>query len=206
LEALNFLEKQGVSRIYLTPHIMDDSSTDKVQLFSARFEELTAVYTGNIELRLAAEYMLDNEFEHHLHRADKLLTIGNNHVLLETSYMNPPIDFQNTLQNVINRGYFVILAHPERYAYMDFPDYKKLKKIDALHFQLNLLSLVGQYGKTAQKKSLFLLENNYYNFVGSDIHNLDIHCKGYDKKMLKKAEIKKLKQLFDNNSQLWESI
>lgn len=205
LESLNFLEKQGVARIYLTPHIMEEDSTiDKVQTLLSRFEELKAVYTGNIALRLAAEYMLDNEFEHHLNKADTLFAIGDNHVLLETSYINPPMGFHDTLHNVIKHGYFIILAHPERYTYMDVSDYKELKSIDGLYFQLNLLSLSGHYGKTAQKKAWFLLENNYYDFAGSDIHNLDLHRKGYYKKMLTTTEVKKLKQLLENNYQLWE--
>ena len=201
LEALEVLEKQGISSIYLTPHIMEDSSQDRVRLLCSQFEELKAAYKGNIRLQLAAEYMLDNEFETLLaDSSNKLLTLGENHVLLETSYINPPLGFHTTLKKVIKQGYFVVLAHPERYLYMEQSDYKKLKSTNALCFQLNLLSLVGCYGKSAQKKAFFLLRNDYYDFAGSDIHNLDFHLQGYNRNILSNADVKKLQQLLKNNS------
>ncbi|MDR1338754.1 MAG: hypothetical protein LBK58_01645, partial [Prevotellaceae bacterium] len=51
------------------------------------FENLINRYTGNIDLRLAAEYMLDNQFESHLENYEnKPLTIAEDYLLVETSY------------------------------------------------------------------------------------------------------------------------
>ena len=38
--------------------------------------------------------------------------------------------------------------------------------------QLNYVSLVGGYGETARKKSVWLLKNGYIDVVGSDVHRL----------------------------------
>lgn len=171
LEALDRMEAWGVNTLWLTPHIMEDipNATEHLR---ERYKELKAAYTGKIELHLAAEYMMDNLFEERLRQKD-LLPIGGdgNHLLVETSYFNPPIDLYSTLEEIKQQGYHPLLAHPERYAYMDEKDYRKLKERH-IKFQLNLPSLAGMYGKTVQKKAAFLLKKGMYDVSGTDIHAL----------------------------------
>ena len=66
-----------------------------------------------------------------------------------------------------------MLAHPERYNFYHnvTPKYSDLKRVGAL-FQLNLLSLTQYYGKSVQKIALNLLEQDMYNFVGTDAHSI----------------------------------
>ena len=54
--------------------------------------ELQATYSGPIKLHLASENMLDNLFEERLEKND-LLPLGESgdHLLVETSYFNPPM-------------------------------------------------------------------------------------------------------------------
>ena len=173
-EALRILaayEELGIKELWLTPHIMEDipNTPEKLQ---ARFAELRGAYKGNIVLHLAAEYMIDNIFNERLSKKD-LLAHGElkNHLLVETSYFNPPLNFEETLKEIYAIGYYPLLAHPERYAYMTDKDYIKLKS-NGIKFQLNLLSLQGMYGKSAQKKAEWLLSKNFYDQVGSDIHSI----------------------------------
>ena len=100
-----------------------------------------------------------------------LLPIGNNgkHLLVETSYFNPPIKFRETLKQIKSLGYHPLLAHPERYMYMDEQEYHRLRE-EGVKFQLNLASLAGGYGKTVKKKAQWLLENGFYSVAGSDLH------------------------------------
>ena len=61
-EALRILatyEALGIKELWLTPHIMEDIPNSAEKL-ATRFEELKAAYSGNIQLHLAAEYMIDN--------------------------------------------------------------------------------------------------------------------------------------------------
>ena len=70
------------------------------------------------------------------------------------------------------KNYQIILAHPERYRYFhkDTKKFNKLKE-SGVYFQLNLMSLTGYYGKEIQKIAEQLLENDLYDFTGTDIHN-----------------------------------
>jgi tyrosine-protein phosphatase YwqE len=70
-------------------------------------------------------------------------------------------------------GYQPVLAHPERYIYLehgrDF--YDELKNIGCL-FQLNLLSLGNYYGKSVHQLAEYLIKKNYYDLIGSDLHHV----------------------------------
>lgn len=170
LRILDFYEEKGVKKVWLTPHIMEDFPNTTENLKSS-FKKLQEIYTGNITLRLSAENMLDNLFKDRLASND-LLPFGENKnaLLVETSYMNPPIAFHETLLQIKSKGYYPILAHPERYAYMDSSDYQTLKQMGVL-FQLNLFSLTNVYGKAAKEKATLLLKKNMYDLIGSDTHS-----------------------------------
>ena len=71
LEILAEMEKLGVKKVWLTPHVMEDIPNKTVAL-QQKFRELKQSYNGTMELNLAAEYMLDNLFEKRLEKDDLL--------------------------------------------------------------------------------------------------------------------------------------
>ena len=189
LELLAHYETWGIQEVWLTPHIMEDvpNTTEKLRL---RFEELKAVYRGSVQLHLAAEYMLDALFEERLRSGD-LLPIGKegNHLLVETSYYNAPADLYALLERIKSKGYYPLLAHPERYRYMSEKEYRRLREMD-VRFQLNLPALAGMYSPGAQQRAKRLLEQGYYTVAGSDVHRFQAFRsmaaqKEIDKKRLK---------------------
>lgn len=171
LKILSAYHDAGVSEVWLTPHIMEDCPNTPDAL-RERFEYLKALIDEKgVEvpsLHLAAENMMDGLFVERLSQAD-VLTHFPRHLLVETSYYNPPFDLDDILRRVRSKGYFPILAHPERYLYMGGKDYERLKS-DGVKFQLNLSSLVGFYGNTARKKALKLLSQGCYDYTGTDLH------------------------------------
>ena len=125
---------------------------------------------AKIRLHLAAENMLDALFEKRL-KANDLLPLGEkgDHLLVETSIFSAPMNFQGLLERIKNKGYTPVLAHPERYLYMEKSDYEKLKA-QGIKFQRNLFSLKGQYGDTVKKRCKKLMKWGMYDYVGSDLH------------------------------------
>lgn len=168
LECLDAYEKQGFSKLWLTPHIMEDFP-NRTEDLKNRFEQLRQAYKGPMELHLASENMIDTLFADRLDK-DDLLPMDDM-LLVETSYYNPPRNFDEILSKIKNKGYFPLLAHPERYIYMTSSDYERLLG-EGIKFQLNIFSLTGMYGIPARDKALKLLKQGAYSFAGSDIHNL----------------------------------
>ncbi len=201
LEVLRHFDEKGVDTLWLTPHIMEDypNTTDGLQ---KKFEELKNAWDGKVKLNLAAEYMLDSLFEERLAAGD-LLPIGENkdHILVETSYFSPPMGFDDIIDSIMKAGYYVLLAHPERYTYMDEKDYKRLRE-KGVKMQLNYVSLVGGYGETAKKKSIWLLENGFIDVVGSDVHRLKSNQTLIKEKPSKKEHLERLLAVTNNPNPL----
>ena len=196
LAILRFLEEQGVSEVWFTPHVMEDvpNTTEAIR---ARFEELKAVYGGGLQLHLAAEYMIDTLFEERLSNRD-LLEHGDEVVLVETSAIAPPINLWVVLDKMLKSGYRPLIAHPERYRYMDREDYRELHNMGCL-LQLNLPSIVGFYGESARQRAQYLLDKGWYRMFGSDCHRMKAIQAQYTAKELKKDTIAKLSVLMDGS-------
>jgi tyrosine-protein phosphatase YwqE len=196
LAILRFLEEQGVSEVWFTPHVMEDvpNTTEAIR---ARFEELKAVYGGGLQLHLAAEYMIDTLFEERLSNRD-LLEHGDEVVLVETSAIAPPINLWVVLDKMLKSGYRPLIAHPERYRYMDRDDYRDLHNMGCL-LQLNLPSIVGFYGESARQRAQYLLDKGWYRMFGSDCHRFKAIQAQYSAKELKKDTIAKLSVLMDGS-------
>lgn len=193
LKALEAYEAFGIGKVVLTPHIMEDYPQNTSASLRQRFERFKAMYKGSVELSLGAEYMLDNNFGRLLDSGD-VMPVAGRYLLVETAFMSPPLNLAERLDEIRAKGYFVVLAHPERYAYMRQEEYRKLKEMGVL-FQLNLLSIVGGYGKSIEEKAKRLLRAGHYNFIGTDIHNLGHHCHLLTNSKLGRREIKLLMEL-----------
>ena len=189
LAVLAYDEEIGIKEVWCTPHIMEDVP-NTTEALRERFAQLQEVYTGPIKLHLAAEYMLDTLFEERFNAGD-LLTMEDNTVLVETSTWNPPSDMTGTLRRIQKAGYRPLLAHPERYRYMNEAGYERLHKM-GIHFQLNLGSLVGYYGETAMHKAHDLLAKGWYSDVGSDCHRLATIKEQYTRDVLSKETLQHL--------------
>lgn len=192
LAILQYLEEQGVREVWCTPHVMEDVP-NKTDFLRQRFEELQSVYTGGIQLRLAAEYMIDNLFEERLSDRD-LLEHGRDTVLVETSTVAPPLHLWNILERMLSSGYRPLIAHPERYHYMERRDFQRLRDMGCL-LQLNLPSIAGFYGTYAKHNAQMLLDKGLYCMVGSDCHRFRALKNQYTALELKKKTVAQLSTL-----------
>ena len=122
-----------------------------------------------------AEYMLDDFFYQELEKG--LLIYPNQtekkYVLVEFPYLALPLMWHEMVFEIRKKGYQPILAHPERYNFVN-RDEQMDKFINVgFEFQLNLLSLSGYYGKDVQSKADLYLKDSYYRFAGTDLHHLN---------------------------------
>ncbi len=161
----------GMAGAYLTPHIIYGMYGSRNESdMRAAFAEFD--YSGPLSLRLGAEYFLDEGFPGHI--SDRPLTMGGNHILAEfalNAYANRSLDmlFEASLS-----GYNIIIAHPERYAFLSGSGGKNLLKQlrdKGFGFQLNLLSLTGYHGKGARQLAVKFLTDGLYAFLGTDTHS-----------------------------------
>ncbi len=198
--SLKALNESGIARFVFTPHVMEEMPDNTACRLQQRFESFRALVPSGIEVRLAAEYMLDGCFRNHLESG--LLSMGGGHVLVETSYLSASPDMRQLLYEVVLAGYTPVIAHPERYVYMEGGGYGKWKEAGC-KFQLNLLSLGGYYGRYACEVSHKLLKRGMYDYAGTDFHNLKKHSRGMEHLQLTASEQKQVRGLLENNNVLW---
>ena len=147
--------------------------------------------------------MLDACFLKHFKQGFLTLDKVGEEVLCETSYLMYEPGTTEMLYDIMCDGFQPVIAHPERYEYAVKDNYLRWKD-KRYKFQLNLLSLAGAYGKPAMVKSHYLLDEGMYDYVGSDMHNLDNLRHFLPRIRLKKKSMERLEQLLENNKRLFE--
>tara|TARA_S200000501_G_scaffold371833_1_gene415695 strand:- start:4446 stop:5174 length:729 start_codon:yes stop_codon:yes gene_type:complete len=198
-EMVQKMKDLGFSKIICTPHSypgLYDNTTDSIK---KSFESVKKNLRHDIELDYASEYFLDH---HVIEKAEKktLLTIKKNYVLVEMSFIYPPNNLYEILFQLKINDYKIILAHPERYRFYfnSFKEFHKLKDFGC-HFQLNLCSLTGYYGNDVAKFANKLVNENLYDFSGSDFHSLR-EIQEFNK-AVKITNLDKLETLLNKNSE-----
>ena len=200
-DLLNRLKSIGFSKCIVTPHTLPEIWENTSEGITATFNSTKLQLEeplNNMLYRAASEYMINESFLQRL-QTEPLLTLKDNYVLIEMSYLNPPLALKEIIFEIQLKGYQPLLAHPERYLFYhnNTKMYETLKKLE-VQFQLNLLSSVGYYGSSVAKTTDFLLKENFIDFVGSDVHHLR-HVNSFENKIIIKSE-KQLKVAMDKNS------
>ncbi len=194
------LQKIGVSEFITTPHIIQhvwDNTHEQIIENQSITVSALEKNTITVPFHAAAEYLMDDQFVQ-LFQSRNLLTLKDNYVLVEMSYINPPIQLYTILFDLQVAGYIPVLAHPERYLFYhnNFNEYHKLKRAGCL-FQLNLLAVVGYYGAGIAKVAEELLQKGMYSYVGSDVHH-DKHIEAFSQKISLK-DTTPLQEIIANN-------
>lgn len=173
LKLLKGLEELGYRKLVTTPHILWDVYKNDAHTISNAYHLLEPSLPKEPSLAVAAEYLLDDHFDQLLETNTPLLTIRDNWVLVEFSFVSAPMNFKEKIFALQIKGYQPILAHPERYLYFssDRKIYDKLKDAGC-YFQVNLLSLAGYYGKQPQELANYFIKKQQADFLGTDMHHL----------------------------------
>jgi protein-tyrosine phosphatase len=175
LQLIRGMKELGYQKLITTPHIIWDMYRNTPKIINEKLEEvrMAVKHEGiDIELHAAAEYFLDEHVEELLKKKEPLLTVSGNKVLTEFSMAFPSMNIKDILFDMQMQGYQPIIAHPERYIYLQQNKefYQELKDIGCM-FQLNILALGGHYGRSVKDLAEYLLDKGFYDLIGTDLHN-----------------------------------
>ena len=176
-EALAAMYKRGVRHVCFTPHIIAGLYDNTPAKLNAAFDGFVNCIGEGIplpEISLGAEYMVDDTLLCHLGKGvSDMLTVPGDRVLIEMSYYGISPQIFDVVSCLSEMGYRPVLAHPERYLYMDgqMDFFDKLFGMGCV-LQLNLFSVTGAYGEASVRIMKDLMERQYYRHVGTDTHSL----------------------------------
>lgn len=179
IEMLYKAKEVGFSGVVLTPHYMcyqhfTSTVAENEKRLAVLLEVLSRVglemdlYLGS---ELLYEYRLNDLVD-----TGAFKTLGSSpYFLVETiRHGGTAIGVQNFMQRLQAKGYKTILAHPERYDFvqedpnilLDFMGNKTL-------IQSNYLSLTGYYGEASKRTLEILLTHDMVQLMGSDAHQVE---------------------------------
>lgn len=177
-ESINIIKSYNelnIKNIILTPHYIKDTSYISSRQNNLRIlEELTKILQEkhiDTNIYLGNEIYIDKDIKELL-KQDKISSLNNTkYLLIELPMSGKKEGYQDIFLELINNGYNVVLAHPERYASFQ-EDFDKIYELDDIGvlFQCNLGSIVGNYGKNAKAVMKRMLKENLVYMIGTDVH------------------------------------
>ncbi|MBR3138190.1 hypothetical protein IKG41_02485 [Candidatus Saccharibacteria bacterium] len=189
IDLINELVEQGVTDIIATPHFVSETNytstrANNSKLLSQLKKELLAENI-KVNLYLGNEIFIEPDIAGLIKKRKVSTMADSRYLLIELPLDSDYPNYEDYFSELIEKGYFVILAHPERYSILqkDFGAAKSLREIGVL-FQCNYGSIIGKYGKEAKKLVKKFAKDKMIFVFGSDIH----HARGkyYVEKAIKK--------------------
>ncbi len=207
LEILKNAYSNGITDIVLTPHYVNKTkyncNNENKKIILEELKNKLKEENIDINLYIGNEVMIDPDITK-LISNDEISTINNTkYVLVELPmhYENP--NSEKMIFDLIRHGYIPVLAHPERYEYVQ-EDISKLDPFIEMGcvLQGNYLSLFGKYGDNSKKLLKILLKEKKIKLLASDIHrpSTDYRIKKLKKKLKWFLKDKKyIEDLLENN-------
>ena len=167
LELLKQEIANNVKNIILTPH--QNKEEKNLELILNNYNILKEKAKDlDINIGLGSEIYYYEGMISDLKNNNLLTFNGTKNVLIEFS-TRMETTVLDVMGDLITLGYKPIIAHIERYYYLDKKEYLKLNEM-GVKIQVNTKT----FGDKHFKKNLkFLLKNNLIDYIGTDCHNLN---------------------------------
>jgi protein-tyrosine phosphatase len=176
LELARAAVADGTDTVIVTPHVRSDFVTDVLSLRARVCELSGSLAAAGVPLAIACGGELGHELVPVL-RQEELEAIaqgppGARWLLLEAPWGPFGEDFHAAADELRERGFGVLLAHPERSADAELAGSAGLERelrAGSLA-QINALSLTGRHGPGAEAAAFSLLDQGLVALVASDAH------------------------------------
>ena len=183
LSMLRSMQTFGVEKVVFTPHHTSPRFMNTPEIIQPLFDELKKNASEQgiaVECEdFSFEYRVDDSFLEMMQTGKfgdpscVIRPLHGKYLLIENAFSHPIPIFDKVVERLLTDGYYLILAHPERYMYYAGHHgrfYHHLQE-HQVEFQVNILSFDGMYGDVAKKMAYWMLDQGYVNFLGSDMHN-----------------------------------
>lgn len=164
----------GIKAMVATPHCIEDRTRE---VYGA-WQLLTEALEENgipLKLFLGMEIFGTSETARMLQEG-KLFTLnGSKYPLIEFDFHSSGEEETQILRSVCKLGFRPIVAHPERYAYVqrDPRIVNRWYRMGCL-IQVNRGSLMGRFGRRAQEVAWELVDRGFATVVASDAHSAKV--------------------------------
>ena len=176
LEMVRIFIKAGYRRVVATPHQVPGTtwmlSIEDIKQKLAELNQAIKIEGLELDVLLGMEIAFDPLIPDLLEK-DRLLTLGKTpYVLIETPFQQLPLGWEQVIFAILSKGYFILMAHPERCAQLA----AKPQLVDRLielgvYLQVNWGSFLGYHGRDALRVANHLAEKGCIHSLATDSHN-----------------------------------
>ncbi|MGN1310314.1 MAG: tyrosine-protein phosphatase [Clostridia bacterium] len=158
----------------MTPHYITgyyENSGRDICLLKGSLQKIVEEKQISVNLHQGMEVYITEEIEELIKKGEIITLANSNYILMEFPMNSVPRYIDNVLFLMKNMGYQVIIAHPERYKFVQEDiEYAKQWVEKGCLLQANFGSIVDIYGKEAKKTVKKLFKLNLISFLGTDTH------------------------------------
>lgn len=168
--------ENGVKQMIMTPHCCeaDGFANFNTAELTARFDSMRAMMKENeIPLKLynGMEVFSTPRLGEQIDEGKLITLAGSKYLLIEFAFGETDEFMERSLQTVFERGLIPVIAHPERYYFIqDEPAFLEHCALCGAVVQLNKGSLTGMFGRHAKKTARWCLEHGCVHVIASDAH------------------------------------
>jgi len=176
IEILKQYEEMGFKNIIATPHYIEEttynSNNKQKKEIIKKLNQQIKKNKLNINIHIGNELYISNNILELLSKKEISTLNNSKYLLIELPMNNEISNLNNIVFELLSNDIIPIIAHPERYSYIQ-KDIKKIEKLvnQGVLLQINYGSIIGLYGKQAKKISKKMLKNNLVSLLGTDIHH-----------------------------------
>ncbi|MCR5507833.1 MAG: hypothetical protein K6F34_04010 [Lachnospiraceae bacterium] len=176
LAMLDHAYSEGIRAIILTPHYHGGYVETAAEVIDEVFEELKSHLN---EIHPDLKLFIGNEI-YYYPSVPEWIEEGRVHTLAESNYVL--LEFSNgvkkrelaeAVHNMLNSGYYPILAHVERYdCLVREPSFVGELTDNGAYIQVNSATITGEGGFTIRRFIKKLLKEEWIHFIGTDAHSM----------------------------------
>jgi protein-tyrosine phosphatase len=176
LEMARIFRDAGYYRVVTTPHQVPGTtwmlSVEDIRNQLVELNRAIKIEGIELDVLLGMEISFDPLIPDLLEKG-QLLTLGKTSwVLIETPFQQLPLGWEQVVFTILAKGYFILLAHPERCAQLAANPQLVDRLIDlGVYLQVNWDSFLGYHGRTALRIANYLAEIGYIHCLATDSHN-----------------------------------
>ena len=175
LALLTRMAEEGVDVVVATPHVSEQYPTTAERIAEGVSELRNALADAGVPLEVlpGAEVALDRAVALGDDELDQLCLGEGRFLLVESPLASSAADFDWILDGLRERGFSLVLAHPERSPAFQRDPARLLRHVAAGDLcSITAGAMAGRFGTTVRRFTLRLLREGMIHDVASDAHDL----------------------------------
>ncbi len=172
LGMLKAMEEKGITDVICTPHygnayVYLPKELKKVFSDFSKEKEKAGI---KVNIYLGQEILYNKQVKANLLEGKNVSLNGSPYILIEFDYCSG-YDMTEAVYTLVKEGYKPIVAHFERYTFVDVFTAQEIKNLGG-YIQVNAGSVINKFGCKTKKRAKKLFDEDLVDFVASDIHSI----------------------------------